>query len=78
MDYNKEIRHRARCLHCGDEIDEWLSGCDEEVEYIIIDDMDASAFNEYQVSRLLVVSPYTGQDEDTANRAVNLLGRNPK
>lgn len=63
-------------LHRGDEIDEWLFGCDEEaLDYIILDDMDASCFNEHQLSRLLIVNPYTGLDEETAERAIVLLNR---
>ena len=37
--------------------------------------MDASCFNEHQLSRLLIVNPYTGLDEETAERAIALLNR---
>ena len=60
----------------GDEIDAWLNECNVECQYVIIDDLDGSNFNEHQIPRLLVVNPFFGLDEDTAERAVILLNSN--
>jgi hypothetical protein len=60
----------------GDEIDAWLEECDVKCEYVIIDDLDAYNFNDHQISRLLVVNPFFGLDEDTAERAIELLYSN--
>ena len=57
----------------GDEIDAWLNECNVECQYVIIDDLDGSNFNEHQIPRLLVVNPFFGLDEDTAERAIYLL-----
>ena len=59
----------------GDEIDAWLSECCTECQYVIIDDLDRSNFNEYQLSRLLVVNPFNGIDEETAQRAIAILNQ---
>ena len=56
----------------GDEIDAWLNECNVECQYVIIDDLDGSNFNEHQIPRLLVVNPFFGLDEDTAERAIYL------
>ena len=57
----------------GDEIDAWLEECDVECQYVIIDDLDGQNFNEHQIPRLLVVNPFWGLDEDTAERAIQIL-----
>lgn len=57
----------------GDEIDAWLNECSAECEYVIIDDLDGNNFNEHQLSRLLVVSPYNGIDSIAAQRAITIL-----
>lgn len=57
----------------GDEIDAWLQECKTECQYVIIDDLDASNFNEHQIPKLLVVNPFNGLDENTAERAIKLL-----
>jgi len=57
----------------GDEIDAWLKDCDTECQYVIIDDLDKSNFNEHQLSKLLVVNPYYGLDDSIAERAIVLL-----
>ncbi|MCR4852660.1 MAG: hypothetical protein K5893_03620 [Prevotella sp.] len=57
----------------GDEIDLWLKECGEECGYVIIDDLDAHCFNEYQLSRLLTVNPFNGLDKETAIKAVRIL-----
>ena len=57
----------------GDEIDSWLNECNVECQYVIIDDLDGSNFNEHQIPRLLVVNPFFGLDEETAERAIYLL-----
>ena len=57
----------------GDEIDEWLKECSTECSYVIIDDLDACNFNEHQISRLLIVNPFFGLDEYTAERAIRIL-----
>ena len=59
----------------GDEIDAWLDECDVECQYVIIDDLDGSNFNEYQLPRLLVVNPFNGLDEEIAERAIELLNQ---
>ena len=63
--------------HCirGDEIDAWLDDCKSDCQYVIIDDLDASNFNEHQWPRLLVVNPFNGLDEDIAERAIRLLNQ---
>ena len=62
----------------GDEIDAWLNECNAECQYVIIDDFDGSNFNEHQIPRLLVVNPFFGLDEDTAERAIWLLNSDEK
>lgn len=59
--------------HRGDEIDAWLNDCRAECEYVIIDDMDESQFNEHQYERLFVVSPYDGLNDDVADKIIELL-----
>ena len=59
----------------GDEIDAWLAECDVECQYVIIDDLDGSNFNEHQVPRLLVVNPFNGIDEEIKERAIALLNQ---
>jgi len=61
----------------GDEIDAWLNECDVECQYVIIDDLNATCFNEHQIPRLLVVNPFNGLDEDTAERAIQILNQQP-
>lgn len=60
----------------GDEIDAWLNECQTECRYVIIDDLHAYHFNEHQIPRLLVVNPFCGLDENTAERAVEMLNDN--
>ena len=57
----------------GDEIDAWLDECDVECQYVIIDDLDSYNFNEHQIPRLLIVNPFFGLDEETAERAIQIL-----
>ena len=59
----------------GDEIDAWLKECSTECNYIIIDDLEAYYFNEHQIPRLLIVNPFYGLDENTAERAIKILNR---
>lgn len=60
--------------HRGDEIDEWLGERMTECEYVILDDLDASNFNEHQLTHLITINPYTGIEESDAERAIRLLG----
>ena len=57
----------------GDEIDSWLEECNTECEYVIIDDMDETQFNEHQYDRLFVVNPYVGLNEQTAEKVIQLF-----
>ena len=57
----------------GDEIDAWIEECKTECQYVIIDDLEANNFNEHQISRLLIVNPFFGLDEKTAERAIHIL-----
>lgn len=59
--------------HRGDEIDAWLEENDGTVEYVIVDDMDESQFNEHQLSRLFVVNPYDGLNDVVADSIISLL-----
>lgn len=59
--------------HRGDEIDAWLEECRTECEYIIIDDMDESQFNEHQYERLFVVNPYDGLNDDVTDKIIAML-----
>ena len=59
----------------GDEIDAWLDECNVECQYVIIDDLDATNFNDHQLPRLLVVNPFNGLDENTAERAIQILNQ---
>lgn len=61
------------CKHRGDEIDAWLKECKDKCQYVILDDFDESNFKEHQLSRLVVVNPYHGLDENVAERAIKLL-----
>ena len=63
--------------HRGDEIDAWLKECPTECNYIIIDDLEAYYFNEHQILRLLIVNPFFGLDENTAERAIKILNGFP-
>ena len=65
--YNLECRNR------GDEIDLWLQGCQEECQYVILDDIDGSNFNEHQLERLVVVDAVKGLDEVAAEKAIEKL-----
>ncbi len=60
----------------GDEIDAWLNECRTEVQYVILDDLRAENFNEHQLHRFLNVDPIWGLDEDTAEKAIELLNSN--
>ena len=62
------------CRRRGDEIDAWLKECKDECQYVILDDIDESNFNEHQLPRLIVVNPYHGLDKEVAERAIELLG----
>ena len=57
----------------GDEIDAWIEECRTECQYVIIDDLEANNFNEHQIPRLLIVNPFFGLDEETAERAIHIL-----
>ena len=57
----------------GDEIDAWLNECQEECQYVIIDDLDARNFNEHQLPNLLVVNPFNGLDREIAEKAIQIL-----
>lgn len=57
----------------GDEIDSWLEECNTECEYVIIDDMDETQFNEHQYDRLFVVNPYDGLNEQTAEKVIQIF-----
>ena len=57
----------------GDEIDAWLEECKTNVQYVIIDDLRANNFNEHQLPRFLKVNPIWGLDEETAERAIQIL-----
>ena len=59
--------------HRGDEIDAWLNDSNDECQYVIIDDLDDSNFNKHHLSRLLVVDPFYGLDENTSAKAVAIL-----
>ena len=63
----------STCRHRGDEIDAWLKECKEDCQYVIIDDIDESNFNEHQLPRLIVVNPYHGLDKEAAEKAIELL-----
>ena len=43
---------------------------------VFFDDFDAYNFNEHQIPRLLIVNPFNGLDDVTAERAVELLNSN--
>lgn len=60
----------------GDEIDAWMEECRTDCEYVIIDDLGTENFNSHQIPRLLVVNPFWGLDEETAERAIELLNSN--
>lgn len=57
----------------GDEIEAWLKQCREEVQYSIIDDLDASNFYSSHESHLVVVDNYHGLDDDAAQKAIHIL-----
>lgn len=62
--------------HRGDEIDAWLDEhSDADCRYVIIDDMDATEFNDEQIQCLLTVNPYNGLDDDSARRAAGILSQ---
>lgn len=57
----------------GDEIDAWIEECRTECQYVIIDDLEANNFNKHQIPHLLIVNTFFGLDEDTAERAIQIL-----
>lgn len=61
------------CRHRGDEIDAWLKECKDECQYVILDDIDESNFNEHQLPRSIVVNPYHGLDKEAAEKVIELL-----
>ena len=63
----------SECRCRGDEIDAWLKECKEDCQYVILDDIDESNFNEHQLPKLIVVNPYHGLDKEAAERAIELL-----
>ncbi len=63
----------STCRNRGDEIDAWLKECKEDCQYVILDDIDESNFNEHQLPRLIVVNPYHGLDMKAAEKAIELL-----
>ena len=63
----------STCRNRGDEIDAWLKECKDECQYVILDDIDESNFNEHQLPRLIVVNPYHGLDKEAAEKAIELL-----
>ena len=66
----------SECRHRGDEIDAWLKECKDECQYIILDDIDESNFNEHQLSGLIIVNPYHGLDKKAAEKAIKILESN--
>lgn len=67
--------YTLECRNRGDEIDLWLKECQEECQYVILDDIDGSNFNEHQLERLVVVDTVKGLDEVAAERAVRMLNK---
>lgn len=65
--------YTLECRNRGDEIDLWLKECDEECQYVILDDIDAGNFNEHQQERLVVVDPVQGLNEESVEKAVKIL-----
>ena len=65
--------YTLECRNRGDEIDLWLKGCQEECQYVILDDIDGSNFNEHQLERLVVVDAVKGLDEVAAERVMKML-----
>ena len=57
----------------GDEIDDWLNECDEECQYVIIDDLNESNFSEHQKPRLVIVNPVYGIDKEVSEKAKRIL-----
>ena len=54
----------------------WLKDCKTECEYVIIDDMDETQFNEHQYPKLFIVNPYDGLNELTADRIIQHFKNN--
>ena len=65
--------YTLKCRNRGDEIDLWLKECPEECQYVILDDIDGSNFNEHQLERLVVVDAVKGLDEVAAEKAIEML-----
>lgn len=63
----------SECRRRGDEIDAWLKECKDECQYVILDDIDESNFNEHQLPWLIVVNPYHGLDKEAAERVIRML-----
>ena len=63
----------STCSNRGDEIDAWLKECKEDCQYVILDDIDESNFNEHQLQKLIVVNPYHGLDKEAAERAIKMF-----
>lgn len=59
--------------HRGTEIARWFEECDVDCNYVIIDDLDAENFTEKQQDKVIIVVPWSGLDEEVANRAIVIL-----
>lgn len=64
--------------HRGDEIAAWLkifeeTAGGEEYEYVIVDDLDESNFNEDQISHLVTVDPFHGLDQEACWKVLHCL-----
>lgn len=57
----------------GDEVDAWISECKESCQYVILDDMSVDNFNKHQLDHLIVVNPYYGINQETVERAIDIL-----
>ena len=57
----------------GDEVDAWISECKESCQYVILDDMSSGNFSIHQLEHLIVVNPYYGIDQETVERAIDIL-----
>lgn len=61
--------------HSADEIQQWLAGCGEPCNYVIIDDLEAEILDDDPLDKLVIVNPHHGLDKESAEQAMPILKR---
>lgn len=62
-------------IHRGLQINKWLNAHKNVKSYVILDDMNETQFLKTQISNLVVTPHFSGLDNLSANRAIEILTR---